>query len=225
MKKNISLFLVFVLVLGFIMVSPASVNATKDIKVLIEGEEIEFDVAPQIVEDRTLLPLRVIFENLGLTVGWDGETKTVTGTNQDTEIILKIDSVDATVNGVKQILDVPAKLINDRTMVPVRFIAESLDMYVGWDGKNRTVKISETVSSREAIRIVEDKTGYQYGAEYDATTGEYDPQPELIEIFGTSCWLIPVINPNTSNHAGELYVDWKTGIIYTMVGEIYDLVK
>lgn len=225
MKKLINLLLVFVLVLGSIIIAPSSISATNEIKVLIEDEEIEFDVPPQIIDGRTLLPLRAIFENLGLTVGWDEKTRTVTGINEYIEIILRLDSVDARVDGVEKTLDVPAKSINGRTMVPVRFIAESLDMYVGWDGKNRTVIISSIVSSREAIRLVQDKTGYDYGGEYDAATGEYDPQPDLVEIFGTGCWLIPVINPNTSNYDGDLYVDWKTGVIYNMVGEIYDLAR
>ncbi len=143
MKKTLKIFLTFVLVAGFIVASPKVINASSDIKVMLEGEELIFDVPPQIIEGRTLLPLRVIFENLGLEVGWDDKTRTITGTNEDTEIILKLDSVDATVNGAIQTLDVPAKATNGRTLVPVRFIAESLNMNVIWNQEDKAVKISK----------------------------------------------------------------------------------
>ncbi|NLY47133.1 MAG: copper amine oxidase N-terminal domain-containing protein, partial [Tissierella sp.] len=80
-------------------------------------------------------------EALGLEVEWDNETKTISGTAEGKEIILKLDSKDAKVNGVNKTLDVPAKAINGRTLVPVRFIAESLDMNVVWNQETRTVII------------------------------------------------------------------------------------
>lgn len=142
MKRNLS-FLVFILTLGFIVASPSNINASSNIKVLLDGQELEFDVPPQIIEGRTLLPLRVIFENLGLTVGWNNETRVITGTNENTEIILTLDRADAKVNGISKTLDVPAKAINGRTLVPVRFIAESLNMVVDWVQDTKTVIINK----------------------------------------------------------------------------------
>lgn len=114
-----------------------------DIKVLLDGRELSFDVPPQIIEGRTLLPLRAIFEALGLEVGWDDVTKIITGTTEGKEIILKLDSKEAKVNGINKTLDVPARVINGRTLVPVRFIAESLDMNVIWDQGTRTALINK----------------------------------------------------------------------------------
>ena len=78
---------------------------------MLEGQELKFDVPPQIVEGRILLPLRAIFEALGLEVGWDEATRIITGTGEGIEIILKLDSKEAKVNGVNKTLDVPAKLL------------------------------------------------------------------------------------------------------------------
>ena len=143
MRKTIKMLLILVLFIGIVTGSPKAINASSNIKVLLEGQELKFDVPPQIVEGRTLLPLRAIFEALGLEVEWDNETKTISGTAEGKEIILKLDSKDAKVNGVNKTLDVPAKAINGRTLVPVRFIAESLDMNVDWNQDTRTVKINK----------------------------------------------------------------------------------
>ncbi len=143
MRKTIKTLLIWVLFIGIVMGSPKVTNAAGDIKVLLEGQELKFDVPPQIIEGRTLLPLRAIFEALGLEVGWDDATRRITGIAEGKEIILKLDSKDAKVNGVDKILDVPAKAINGRTLVPVRFIAESLDMNVVWNQESKTVKISK----------------------------------------------------------------------------------
>lgn len=143
MSKYLRGFLIFVLVVGFIIVSPKTVSASGDIKVLLDGRELSFDVPPQIIEGRTLLPLRAIFEALGLEVGWDDVTKIITGTTEGKEIILKLDSKEAKVNGINKTLDVPARVINGRTLVPVRFIAESLDMNVIWDQGTRTALINK----------------------------------------------------------------------------------
>ncbi|MBU5426214.1 copper amine oxidase N-terminal domain-containing protein [Tissierella pigra] len=143
MKKTLKILLTFVLVIGFIAASPKTINASSGIKVLLEGQELKFDVPPQIIEGRTLLPLRAIFEALGLEVGWDDATRIITGVAEGKEIILELDSKEVKVNGVDKTLDVPAKAINGRTLVPVRFIAESLDMNVVWNQESKTVKISK----------------------------------------------------------------------------------
>lgn len=136
MRKTIKMLLILVLFIGIVTGSPKTINASSGIKVLLDGQELKFDVPPQIIEGRTLLPLRTIFEALGLEVDWDNTTKIITGKAKGKEIVLRLDSKEAKVNGVNKILDVPAKAINGRTLVPVRFIAESIDMNVNWhEGK------------------------------------------------------------------------------------------
>lgn len=112
------------------------------IKVIVDGKPVLFDVAPINKEGRNLVPLRAIFNALGAEVEWDGSTRTITGTKGETKIVLQLDSNQATINGAAKMLDVPATSYNGRTMVPARFIAESLGADVYWDGSTQTVVIT-----------------------------------------------------------------------------------
>ncbi len=139
MKKLLSIILAVVMVLG----SMTFVMAADDIKITINGEAKTFDVMPQIIEGRTLVPMRGIFEALGAEVGWDDATKTATGKTASTTVSLTIDKKDATVNGKTVTLDVPAQIIDSRTMVPARFVAESLGCKVDWNDATKTVIITK----------------------------------------------------------------------------------
>ena len=119
----------------------------RGITVLLNDSLIKFDQPPVIKDDRTLVPLRAIFEALGATVDWDGETQTVTSVRGDKEVKLSIGSNVLYVNSQAVELDVPAQLINDRTMVPVRAVAESFDCFVDWDGEQKTVIIEDKTVS------------------------------------------------------------------------------
>ena len=121
-----------------------------EIKLVIDKAEITtngvakaLDVPAQIVDSRTLVPLRAIFEALGATVEWDGETRTVTSEMDGTNIKLTIDDKNLYVNGEAKVLDVPAMIIEGRTMVPARAVAEAYGATVAWDGETRTVTITK----------------------------------------------------------------------------------
>ncbi len=109
------------------------------VTVFLDGKKIKFDQIPVIDEGRTLVPLRAIFEAIGAEVEWDGETKTITAADGENDIKLVIDKSEATVNGETVTLDVPAKLVNGRTMVPARFIADSFGVTTDWDGEMKQV--------------------------------------------------------------------------------------
>lgn len=138
-KRIISATLIFVFVFGLLPVY----SAENPIRVTFNGNYIEFDQPPVAINGRVLVPVRKIFEAMGATVDYDWKTKQVTGKQGDLVITLKIDSNLAYVNGKKITLDVPAKAINGRTLVPARFIAESLGAQVNWNGTNRTVEITK----------------------------------------------------------------------------------
>lgn len=119
-----------------------NVNIVNEITVELNGEKIHFaDQKPIIDNGRTLVPLRAIFEALGAEVDWDGNTQTVTASRGNIQISLQINSEEMKVNDDTRVLDVPAKLVNGRTMVPVRAISEAFGCNVGWDGATRTVSI------------------------------------------------------------------------------------
>jgi len=126
---------------------------SKEISVVVGGTKVDFDVKPVVENGRTLVPLRKIFEALGATVYWDDATQTVKGVKGNTTITLVVNSVDANVNGVIKTLDVPAKILNDRVLVPARFISESLGAKVGWDEATQTVNITPALSSLETKLI------------------------------------------------------------------------
>ena len=118
-------------------------SVAKPIAVTVNGTTVVFDQPPVILKGRTMVPLRAILEALGTQVNWDAEKQTVTATKGAVTIIVEIGSKQATVNGAVKTLDVPALIIKNRTMVPVRFISESLGAEVNWDGKSQTVKINQ----------------------------------------------------------------------------------
>lgn len=116
----------------------------KDLAVGVEldGERITFDQDPILTSGRTLVPLRAIFEKLGAQVQWDDETQTVKATKGDTTITLTIDDVTAYKNDEVITLDVPAKIVNGRTLVPLRFISDCFDMDVQWNEEYQTVVLT-----------------------------------------------------------------------------------
>ena len=112
------------------------------IRVFYNGTEIEFDVAPIIENDRTLVPFRAIFEAMGASVEWEEATETVTGMLNETTIRLIIGSDTAYVNDKPITLDVASKLMNDRTLVPLRFVAENFGFKVDWNEADLRIDIS-----------------------------------------------------------------------------------
>lgn len=111
-----------------------------DIKLLLDGKELTTDVPPVIVDNRTLVPARKIFESMGAKVDWIAAERRVVITG-DVKVELVIDQKEASVDGESRTLDVPATLIDDRTMVPVRFVSECLACDVDWIPETRTVTI------------------------------------------------------------------------------------
>jgi len=124
------------------------------VKVLVNEKELSFDVPPVIEEGRTLVPLRAIFEALGAEVDWDGDTKTVTATKGAITISLTIGEKTAYKNGGAVVLDVPGRIIEGRTLVPLRFVSEALGAEVEWEASTRTVTITSGESSgSEAVHF------------------------------------------------------------------------
>lgn len=116
------------------------------IALMVNDSLLTLDVSPKIVDGRTLVPVRGIFEQLNAQVQWDQASQTATMTKGDTTVQVTIGSKTAYVNGTATQLDVPAQLSattgNARTLVPVRFISESLGALVGWNADTQTVVIA-----------------------------------------------------------------------------------
>lgn len=129
-------------------------------KVSMNDEEIEV-TASYIVDDTTLVPLRVISEGLGADVNWDESENTITVEKDGNVISLQIGSTTATINGKAYTLPATAEIKDDTAMVPIRFISEALNANVVWD--KDTMKV--TVSDYEEALAKIDNTKWNYNAE------------------------------------------------------------
>lgn len=113
----------------------------ENIQVFINKEPLVMEVPPTVINGRTMVPLRAIFEGFGVEPEWNAETRTVVASAEETEVILPLGQQEATVNGETIELDAPGTILEGRTMVPARFIAESLGAEVEWNAETRTVII------------------------------------------------------------------------------------
>lgn len=136
MKKILSFALCVLMLFACLNVSAQSIS------VELDANKLKFDTPPVNINGRILVPVRTVFEAMGATVSWNAADKTVTSELNGTTVVLTIESPEMTVNGEKKALDVPAKLLNDRTLVPVRAIAEAFGADVSWDAPNTTVNIT-----------------------------------------------------------------------------------
>lgn len=139
-----------------LLTAAALVVSAGAVDLYVDTVKLEPDSPPVIVDGRTLVPVRAIFEALGAEVEWDADTRTATGTRGDTTVSVQIDNTTAYVNGESRVLDVPARLINNRTMVPARFISESFGCQVFWDQATQTVRVASKLYT--VTRVVDGDT-------------------------------------------------------------------
>lgn len=172
MKKIVSLVLAVIMSITIFV----SVFANGEISVYLDDEKVQFDVAPLLVNGRTMVPLRAIFEKLGATVNWDNNTQTAIADKGDVNVKISIDDTTLYKNGKAITLDVPAQLKGGRTLVPLRAVSEAFDCVVFWNGDTQTIRILSAesfIDPPKNIRIVGQENGAVYiqwdkvdGAEY-----------------------------------------------------------
>ena len=115
---------------------------SNDITVTYDGENISFDVQPEIVDDRVMVPMRTIFETFGAKVKWDSDTQTITAKKKSKTIQMTIGSSDMTKNDETYSFDVSPIIEDGRTLVPIRAISDMLGLDVEWNEKNNTITIT-----------------------------------------------------------------------------------
>ncbi|WP_317366565.1 glycosyl hydrolase family 18 protein [uncultured Tyzzerella sp.] len=163
MKKILNLLsvIIFTLALSFTVFANDWVNlklnydgkihnySAEKVHITIDSKEIEqLKMEPIIIDGRTLVPLRDVFEEMGAEILWDDKKKEVTIKKDDNTIIFKIGSKEAIKNSIDVIkLDVPAKIINGYTMVPIRAISDSIGCSVEWDNNIRTIIIETPINN------------------------------------------------------------------------------
>jgi hypothetical protein len=139
----------------------ADALAASQIAVVIDGKVQNYGVAPVTINNRTLVPMRGIFESLGAQVLWNGATDTVTATRGTSTVKLTLNQQTAYQNGLAVTLDAAPRLIEDRTMVPIRFVAESLGVEVKWDEATQRVLINSKPATPPPVQPGQPAPNYQ----------------------------------------------------------------
>lgn len=216
---RLSFLLLIQLILLVLLITPAAAVDTQSesvIRVYIDDSLLSLDVAPIIQQGRTLVPLRAIFEALGAEVQWNGAEQSVSAKKGDLSLWLQIGNTQAQKNGQNVQLDVPACLLNSRTLVPLRFVGEALGAAVNWDGETRVVKIKSQGAGATAP---------------DPAACNTDPQitnPGLFpgNVPGNTLPLTPEFSSRVSLK-GENFVTLQNGerAIQLKNGETYPLLK
>ena len=147
MKKIIPIILLLTAVM-----STSTALADENITVMLNGQAMDFDVAPIIQNDRVLVPMRAIFEELHCSVDYtdiDGRQIITAKLNENNSIGLVIGSDEMQIHNQKIKLDTAPIIVNDRTLVPLRAVSEAFDYDVNWDEDTKTVTISKEIPKTE----------------------------------------------------------------------------
>lgn len=142
MKKTI-------LTMAAMLAMTSAVFAADGVNVQVNGKLI--DTQGTIVESRTLVPVRGVFEELGYTVNYDADTKTATLVRGSSKVEMQNGRETFTVNGEEVTPEVPQQIINDRFMLPLRAVGEAIGAEVNWDGDTKTASINK----KRGLTVVE----------------------------------------------------------------------
>lgn len=161
MKKYAYLAAALLLAVGLFCIPAA---ASGEITVYLDGKQIQFDQPPVAINNRTMVPLRAIFEALGAQVEWHPEKQGISAQKGDTLIVMQLGGktfAKQVGNGEAQYyqLDQPPVAINNRTLVPVRAVSESFDCDVTWDAAGNRVLITTTGGSQTGNQTGGNTTG------------------------------------------------------------------
>lgn len=155
------------------------------------GIEKEIDSEPIIINNRTLLPIRAVIEEIGGTVNWDNKKQEITLTYQGDTIRLVIDNTTAYLNDTAITLDTAPVIINGRTMIPIRFIAESFHFDVVWDNQTITITKQQTIE-QQTTELTDDTNAEPSDKEQGNTA--------LAIRFGTDTFTLILENNETASY-------------------------
>lgn len=155
MKKNVQRLLLAMALVLVVALAPQAAEAYTQypdgrcehgtpVTIHVNGEYLPCDVDPIIQNGRTLMPMRAAAEAIGANVAWDNATRCVTVQKSDTLAYFFVGSNTYYVNDAAMTSDVPAQIIDGRTMLPLRDFAEALGVRVDWDQYHLDVGLSTT---------------------------------------------------------------------------------
>lgn len=184
-KKCRKLLTCFLVVTMLMTMSASLVFAADQVRIVNQGSFLAFEVPPQIINGRTMVPMREIFENVfGCTVKWDGADKSITAVSPDTAPItiqMKIDDQTMYVNGEPILIDVPPQIVSGRTLVPLKAISSSLGMGVGYDSARKIVVLGLATDDPQEVLAVNAEDYVDLPAEQPAAQ---QPAAQKTDMYG-----------------------------------------
>lgn len=191
------------------------------ISLYVNQQKVQTQVMDPIqLNNRVLVPAREVFEAMGATVGWDNILKKSTIQYKNQTIVLTMNDTNATINGTQVSMDVPGKIINDKVMIPIRFVSEAMGMNVEWDSNNYAVRIDEKSSNNststgtsqktKVIDVLTNETSTQYTATIvgQSALGSVNVMTQtdkvIIDIAGSICQLNPSMIPDYNTYVKSI---------------------
>lgn len=216
-----SVYVLGLLILLLINLPVVHAQAGSQYTIMIDGYHLNTDVSPMLQNDRLLVPFRSIMEALNASVTWYGRTGTVVAYKSNTTITLPVGQNHAYINHKLVRLDVASKIVNGRTLVPLRFVAESLNYDVSYDGVTKTVTISAKANAGKLNNREQQSRGI-FGIDIGDTADIVKTvlgEPDRIDVtnLGFSWWVY------NSNYARYLQVGIKADRVVTIYSNARDL--
>lgn len=169
--------IVLLLALLIILTLSATVYADSIISLYIDNAKINCDVSPMLVNDRTLVPVRAVFDAFGAKISWNNDLKQAI-IEGDRKIVFTVGSNTAVVDGKRVFMDTSPIIVNDRCLVPIRFISETLGHSVSWNQEKKAVYITKKAPEKILSKITDislanaDENSNTFKIKYD---GENQP--------------------------------------------------
>lgn len=213
MLKKWTIKLSIVLMMFMCFTSTTSANAANnEVAVQIDGVNLQFNDPPELIRNRVMVPMRVIFEALNATILWDNASQTITAVTENNDVIkLSIGSIHTWKNDKLATIDSPPLLKNGRTLVPLRFIAEALDKSVKWEAKSRTVVITSVDTSIADNKLMDTSNI----SDTTPTQLTFETEPELVptayEVYEKMIAL-KANYPEGMRWTNDNFYEWQGGI-------------
>ncbi|MFD2670333.1 copper amine oxidase N-terminal domain-containing protein [Marinicrinis sediminis] len=142
-----TIFLTFVFLILLTGLLASQAGAFTPVTLFINGDQEQYAPAPYIEDNRVVVPLRDLLEDLGATVTWKGETSQILIQDEEHEAILTMNSKKAIANGNPITLDILPFMVDNRVFVPLRFVSESLGAEVSWNAQTREIRVNHELKT------------------------------------------------------------------------------
>ena len=208
---------------------PVSASAANDITVYVDGQKVTFDQPPVVQNGRTLVPMRAIFEALGAEIEWFGAEKRVNAFWGMNSLDLWIGSCEIQMgDGSLVTIEVPAQVINGRTLVPLRAVSQCMGAEVKWDGPTKTINITRRAENYYYQNDLYGFTfdlpeGFRFMGEYDDGSGAWyahETDPVYVSVLSE---YIPSSEGDSIAALQKYLHDEEDDVTYSMIRDDYSM--